>query len=140
MPRIIAIDFGLKRTGIAVTDDLQIIATALDTVQTLELMKYLSDYISKNTIQEIVVGLPMRMHGEVGQLEEHIQKFIQKFKSQHPTIPIFRQDESFTSKIASRAIFDSGIKKMKRREKGLIDKVSATLILQSYMESKSFKI
>lgn len=136
MPRIIAIDFGMKRTGIAVTDELQIIATALETVETKKLMDFLSKYISENNVQEIVVGLPMRMHGEVGQLETEIQKFISKFKKNHPNLPVFRQDESFTSKMASQAIFESGVKKKKRQDKSLIDKVSATIILQSYMESK----
>ena len=100
MPRIIAIDYGMKRTGIAVTDELQIIATALDTVETSKLLDFLNSYISQNDIQEFVVGLPMRMHGEVGQLEVEIQKFIQKLTNKHPSIPIFRQDESFTSKMA----------------------------------------
>lgn len=138
MPRILAIDYGMKRTGIAVTDELQIIATALDTVETSKLFEFLGKYLSENNVQEIVVGLPMRMHGEVGQLETEIQKFITKFKKNHPTIPVFRQDESFTSKMASQAIFQSGAKKKKRQDKSLIDKVSATIILQSYMESKGF--
>lgn len=138
MARIIAIDYGMKRTGIAVTDELQIIATALDTIETSKLIEFLDKYIAQNSIQEMVVGLPMRMHGEVGQLEVEIQKFIQKFQEKNPCIPIFRQDESFTSKMASQAIFESGIKKKKRQEKGLIDKVSATIILQSYMDSKGF--
>lgn len=138
MARIIAIDYGMKRTGIAVTDELQIIATALDTIETTKLFDYLDKYIAQNSIQEMVVGLPMRMHGEVGQLEVEIQKFIQKFQEKNPSIPVFRQDESFTSKMASQAIFESGVKKKKRQEKGLIDKVSATIILQSYMDSKGF--
>lgn len=138
MPRILAIDYGMKRTGIAVTDELQIIATALDTVETSKLFEFLEKYLSENKVQEIVVGLPMRMHGEVGQLETEIQKFISKFIEKHPTIPVFRQDESFTSKMASQAIFQSGAKKKKRQDKSLIDKVSATIILQSYMESKGF--
>lgn len=136
MPRIIAIDYGMKRTGIAVTDELQIIATALDTIETSKLFPFLEKYFSENAIQEIVIGLPMRMHGEVGQLETEIQKFIETFKTKFPTTPIFRQDESFTSKMASQAIFNSGAKKKKRQDKSLIDKVSATIILQSYMESK----
>jgi len=136
MPRILAIDYGMKRTGIAITDELQIIATALNTVETPELFEFLDKYISENNIQEIVVGLPMRMHGEVGQLETEIQKFISKFKEKHTAIPVFRQDERFTSKMASQAIFDLGTKKKKRQDKSLIDKVSATIILQSYMESK----
>jgi putative Holliday junction resolvase len=139
MPRIIAIDYGMKRTGIAVTDELQIIATALDTVETSKLIPFLEKYFSENNIQEIVVGLPMRMHGEVGQLETEIQKFISTFKEKFPNIPVFRQDESFTSKMASQTIFDAGIKKKKRRDKSLIDKVSATIILQSYMENKDFR-
>lgn len=138
MPRILAIDYGMKRTGIAVTDELQIIATALDTVETSKLFEFLGKYLSENNVQEIVVGLPMRMHGEVGQLETEIQKFISKFIEKHPTIPVFRQDESFTSKMASQAIFQSGAKKKKRQDKSLIDKVSATIILQSYMETKGF--
>lgn len=138
MPRIIAIDYGMKRTGIAVTDELQIIATALDTIETSKLFPFLEKYFSENNIQEIVVGLPMRMHGEVGQLEEEIQKFIGKLKEKFPNIPILRQDESFTSKMASQAIFESGLKKKKRQDKALIDKVSATIILQSYMSSKGF--
>jgi len=135
MPRIIAIDYGIKRTGIAVTDELQIIATALDTIETQNLFVFLDKYISENNIQEIVVGLPMRMHGEVGQLETEIQKFITKLKEKHSGIPVLRQDESFTSKMASRAILESGAKKKKRQDKALIDKVSATIILQSYMEA-----
>lgn len=138
MPRIIAIDYGMKRTGLAVTDELQIIATALDTIETSKLFPFLEKYFAENNIQEIVIGLPMRMHGEVGQLEVEIQKFIGILKEKFPTIPIFRQDESFTSKMASQAIFDSGIKKKKRQDKSLIDKVSATIILQSYMSSKGF--
>jgi len=136
MPRIIAIDFGMKRTGIAVTDELQIISTALDTIETKNVIEFLKKYIGENNVQEIVVGLPMRMHGEVGQLETEIQKFIAKLKINHPDLPIFRQDESFTSKMASQAIFESGVKKKKRQDKALIDKVSATIILQSYMDSK----
>ena len=136
MPRIIAIDYGMKRTGIAVTDELQIIATALDTIETSKLIPFLEKYFSENKIQEIVIGLPLRMHGEVGQLEAEIQKFISTFKEKFPEIPVFRQYESFTSKMASQAIFQSGAKKKKRQDKSLIDKVSATIILQSYMESR----
>lgn len=137
MSRILAIDYGMKRTGIAVTDELQIIATAVDTVETSKLFDFLNNYISENKVQEIVVGLPMRMHGEVGQLETEIQKFISRFKEEYPRIPVFRQDESFTSKMASQTIFMTGAKKNKRQNKALIDRVSATIILQSYMERKN---
>lgn len=127
----------MKRTGLAVTDELQLIANPLDTVPTEKLNDFLQKYLTENKVQEIVVGLPMRMHGVVGQLEVQIQKFIDGFQKDHPEIPVFRQDESFTSIMASKAIFESGAKKKKRRDKSLIDKVSATLILQSYMESKT---
>jgi len=136
MPRIIAIDYGMKRTGLAVTDELQLIANPLDTVETGKLFEFLQKYIAENNVQEIVVGLPMRMHGEVGQLETEIQKFIANINQNFPELPVFRQNETYTSIIASRAIFESGAKKKKRMDKSLIDKVSATLILQSYMESK----
>jgi len=136
MSRILAIDYGTKRTGIAVTDELQIIATALDTVETQKIHDFLNKYIAENNVQEIVVGLPVRMHGEIGQLETEIQKFIQKFSQNHPNIPVFRENEMFTSKLASQTIFQSGAKKKKRQDKALIDKISATIILQSYMETK----
>lgn len=138
MPRIIAIDYGMKRTGIAVTDELQIIATALETVETSKLMDFLNKYLTENNVSEMVVGLPVRMHGEVGQLETEIRKFIHRVNAKFPQLPIHRQDESFTSKMASQAIFMSGAKKKKRQDKSLVDKVSATIILQSYMESKHF--
>lgn len=137
MSRIIAIDYGTKRCGIAVTDELQIIATALETVQNDKLLEYLSRYIAENNVQEIVIGLPVRMHGEVGELEKDIQQFIQKFQKAHPNIPVFRENEMFTSKLAAQTIFHSGLKKKKRQDKALIDKVSATIILQSYMSSKN---
>lgn len=137
MPRIIAIDYGTKRCGVAVTDELQIIATALETVDNAKLLDFLDQYIAQNNVQEIVVGLPIRMHGEVGQLEVDIQQFIQQFQKKHPQIPVFRENEMFTSKLASQAIFHSGLKKKKRQDKSLIDKVSATIILQSYMASKN---
>lgn len=138
MPRIIAIDYGTKRTGIAVTDEMQIIATALDTIETSKLIDFLVKYIPESNVGEMVVGLPMRMHGEVGQLETEIQKFIHRVMAKFPQLPIKRQDESFTSKMASQAIFMSGAKKKQRQNKSLIDKVSATIILQSYMENKGF--
>ncbi|MFA5619443.1 MAG: Holliday junction resolvase RuvX [Weeksellaceae bacterium] len=137
MPRIIAIDYGKKRTGIAVTDELQIIATGLTTVETQDLFDFLGKYIAENPIQEIVVGQPVRMHGEIGQLETDIQLFIQKFQEKFPEIPVFRENESLTSKMASQAIFNSGAKKKQRKDKALVDKISAVLILQSYMNSRS---
>lgn len=136
MPRILAVDYGKKRTGIAVTDELQIIASPLETIETHKLFDFFRVYFSENNVQEIVVGLPMRMHGEVGELEEDIKIFIKRFKKNFPDIPVFRYNETFTSKMASQAIFDAGIKKKKRQDKSLIDKVSAAIILKSYMDSK----
>lgn len=136
MSRILAVDYGKKRTGIAVTDELQIIASPLETVPTHQLFDFFQKYFSENNVQEIVVGLPMRMHGEVGELEVDIKRFIKKFKESFPEIPVFRYNETFTSKMASQAIFNAGIKKKKRQDKSLIDKVSAAIILKSYMDSK----
>ena len=132
--RILAIDYGKVKTGLAETDPLQIIASALETVPTKDLMPYLEKYISKEQVSDMVVGLPMRAHGVPGEIEEDIQKFIQKFQQKFPDIKIHREDESYTSIRASEAIFMSGTKKKKRRDKTIIDRVSATLILQSFME------
>ena len=132
--RILAIDYGKVKTGLAETDPLQIIASALETVPTKDLMPYLEKYISKEQVSDVVVGLPMRAHGVPGEIEEDIQKFIQKFQQKFPDIKIHREDESYTSIRAAEAIFMSGTKKKKRRDKTIIDRVSATLILQSFME------
>lgn len=136
MGRIMAIDFGMKRTGIAVTDELQLIASPLDTVETNRLVDFLEKYFNENQVQEIVIGLPIRLHGEVGDLEVEIQKWVKQFQLKFPEIPIFRENETFTSKMASDAILLSGAKKKKRQDKSLIDQVSATIILQSYMQKK----
>lgn len=132
--RILAIDYGKVKTGLAETDPLQIIASALETVPTKDLMPYLEKYISKEQVSDVVVGLPMRAHGVPGEIEEDIQKFIRKFKEKFPELKIHREDESYTSIRAAEAIFMSGTKKKKRRDKTIIDRVSATLILQSFME------
>lgn len=136
MARIMAVDFGKVRTGLAVTDPLQIIASALETVPTKELFSYLENYFKTETVSDIVFGLPVRAHGVPGEIEKDIQEFISKFSKKFPEITIHRQDESYTSIRASEAIFAAGIKKKKRRDKTLIDRVSATLILQQFMESK----
>lgn len=133
MSRILSIDYGKVRTGLAETDPLQIIASALDTVATKELFKYLDLYLGQEDVKDVVIGLPMRAHGVPGEIEEDIQKFIKKFSNKFPNIQIHREDESYTSIRASEAIFAAGTKKKKRREKGLIDRVSATLILQQFM-------
>lgn len=136
MGKIMAIDFGRKRTGIAVTDDLQIIASGLDTVETATLMKFLQQYFAENKVQEVVVGLPVDLKGNLSEIETDIRKFIGEFENQFPGITVHRLDERFTSKIASFFISQSGKSKKKRQDKSLIDKVSATLILQNFLENK----
>ena len=132
--KILAIDYGKVRTGLAETDPMRIIASALDTIATTDLFNYLAAYLSNENVKDIVIGLPMRAHGVPGEIEEDIQGFIQKLKEKYPQITIHREDESYTSIRASEAIFLAGTKKKKRRDKSLIDRVSATLILQQFME------
>ena len=136
MGQILAVDFGKKRCGLAATDDLRIIASGLDTVETSVLMEYLKKYFEKNSVDELVIGLPMDLKGNMSEVEQDIQKFIEEFKSEFPEVSVVRFDERFTSKIASYFISQSGKNKKQRQEKGLIDKVSATLILQQYLEQK----
>jgi len=136
MGQILAVDFGKKRCGLAATDDLRIIASGLDTVETSVLMEYLRKYFEKNTVDEVVIGLPMDLKGNMSEVEQDIQKFIEEFKNEFPEVSVVRFDERFTSKIASYFISQSGKNKKQRQEKGLIDKVSATLILQQYLEQK----
>jgi putative Holliday junction resolvase len=135
MGRLLAIDYGTKRTGIAVTDELQIIASGLTTVSTPELIAFLKDYISKEAVDKIVVGLPKQMDNTDSESEVFIQKFLVKLEKQIPNIPIVRVDERFTSKMAFQTMIDSGLSKKQRRNKALVDEISATLILQSYMSS-----
>ncbi len=136
MGQILAVDFGKKRCGLAATDDLRIIASGLDTVETTALMKFLRNYFGENSVDEVVIGLPTDLKGNMSEVEEDIQKFIEEFKSEFPEVSVVRFDERFTSKIASYFISQSGKNKKQRQEKGLIDKVSATLILQQYLEQK----
>lgn len=140
MAKIISVDYGTRRCGIAETDDLQIIASALTTVSTKEVHQYLNDYCAKNEVEAAVIGLPMRMSGELNEVEEHILAFIKKFSARHPKIRIERINEAFTSKLAMQAMIQSGVGKKKRREKGNLDKISATLILQQYLENKRNKL
>ena len=136
MGQILAVDFGKKRCGLAATDDLRIIASGLDTVETSVLIEYLKKYFEKNTVDEVVIGLPTDLKGNMSEVEEDIQKFIEELKNEFPEVSVERFDERFTSKIASYFISQSGKNKKQRQEKGLIDKVSATLILQQYLEQK----
>jgi putative Holliday junction resolvase len=133
MARILAIDFGEKRTGIAVTDELQIIASGLTTVQTPELIPFLIEYTQQENVELILVGKPKQMNNEDSQSESHIQSFLEKLSKKLPNIPVEREDERFTSKMAFQTMIDSGLKKKQRRNKALVDEISATIILQSYL-------
>ena len=136
MARILAIDYGLKRTGIAVTDELQIIASGLTTVKTNELLSFLKDYISKEKVELFLVGEPKQMDNTASESETLILPFLDKLEKLIPNIPIKRIDERFTSKMAFQTMIDSGLKKNQRKNKALVDEISATLILQSYLYSK----
>ena len=137
MGRIIALDYGKVRTGIAVTDELQLIASGLTTVNTKELLIFLKNYLEKENVEAIVVGEPRQMNYEASESEALIIPFLAKLKEQFPKLKIERQDERFTSKMAFQTLLDSGIGKKKRENKSLLDKISATLILQSYLEAKN---
>lgn len=134
MGRIVALDYGKKRTGIAVTDILKITANGLDTIETPKLWDFLLNYITKEEVEALVVGEPTRMNDEPSEIEKSIIPFVNRFKKQFPEIPVYRQDERFTSKLAMQAMIAGGVKKMARRNKALVDKVSATIILQSFLE------
>lgn len=136
MARILAIDYGSKRTGIAVTDELQIIASGLTTVLTKDLLTYLKKYTTKKPVELFLVGEPKQMDNTPSESEELIIKFLLKLEKEFPNIPVKRVDERFTSKMAFQAMIDSGLKKNQRKNKALIDEISATLILQSYLYSK----
>lgn len=133
-----AIDYGTKRTGLAVTDPLRIIAGALETVETKQLEKFLADYFSKNDVDIIVLGKPSQMNGQPSETMRFIEPLAGRLRHAYPDKEIVLYDERFTSVIAQRAILDSGIGKMARRDKALVDRVSATIILQSYMESLEY--
>lgn len=138
MGRLLAIDYGRKRAGIAVTDELQIIATGLATVPSHELMAFLKEYLSKEPVELIVVGEPRDMMNRPSEASRFIEPFVKKLKSVFPAMEVKRFDERFTSKMAHQAMLDSGLKKKKRQDKALVDTLSATLILQSYMQSIKF--
>jgi len=133
-----AFDYGTKRIGIAVTDPLQIIATALTTVHPEDIWNYLKNYMQTEVVSTFVVGKPLQMDGTDSESASHVLGFVRKLKREYPNIPVFEVDERFTSKMASSAIAQSGMKKNKKQNKGLVDTVSATIILQTYMDIKSF--
>jgi putative Holliday junction resolvase len=135
MGRILAIDYGKKRTGIAVTDALRIIATPLDTVATTELIAFLKSYLLKETVDEFVVGMPKTLKNEDSEIAPLVRKFVEELKAMFPDKAIHLADERFTSSMAMRAMIEGGMKKKDRRDKANVDKISATIILQSFLES-----
>lgn len=135
MARILAIDFGLKRTGIAVTDPLQIIAQGLTTVESPKLIDFLKDYISKEPVELIIVGDPKNFDDTETHATPLVREAIKKIEKAFPLIPLRTIDERFTSKMASRAMIDMGMKKKQRRNKALVDEISATILLQEYLQS-----
>jgi putative Holliday junction resolvase len=136
MGKLLAFDYGLKRCGVAVTDELQIIASGLDTVASSDIFKWIENYLKTESVEGFVVGLPLQMNGKPSESTEIIEKFVAKLKHNNPDIPLYRVDERFTSKIAFNSMIDSGLSKKKRRDKALVDEISATLILQNYMASR----
>lgn len=135
MARIISIDYGKKRTGIAVTDPLKIIANGLATVATCELMDFLKAYLAKEQVERVVVGEPRQLNGDPSENFARVQQFVVRWKKEFPDIPVTYYDERFTSVLAHRVMLDSGIGKKARRNKALVDEISATIILQDYLGS-----
>lgn len=141
MARILAFDYGKKRIGVAVTDPLQMIANGLDTVSPQKVMNFIADYLAKEQVELFVVGLPKTMRNEASESMQYIEPFVQKLKAKYPNIPVEMFDERFTSVLAHQAIIEGGVKKKERREnKELVDMVSATIILQSFLESRRFRM
>ena len=135
MPRILSIDYGLKRTGLAVTDPLQIIATGLTTVESKQLIPFLKDYFSKEQVELIIIGEPKNLDDSATHATPLVEKCIKDLQKNFPTMPIKKVDERFTSKLASRAMIEMGMKKKQRRDKALVDEIAATIMLQDYMSS-----
>ena len=136
MGRILSIDYGKKRTGLAVTDPLQIIANGLATVSTHELFDYLKQYVNKESVECIVIGEPRQPNGQPSENLARVQQFVNRWRNAMPDIPIEFYDERFTSVLAHQAMLDGGLKKKARQDKGLVDEISATIILQDYMRSR----
>jgi putative Holliday junction resolvase len=133
MPRILAIDYGLKRTGIAVTDPLKIIATGLTTIESKQLLQFLKDYFSKEEVELIIIGEPKNLDDSDTHATHYVNDIVNKIEKAFPTHPIKKVDERFTSKMASRAMIEMGLKKKQRRNKALVDEIAATIMLQEYL-------
>ena len=137
MARILAIDYGTKRVGVAVTDPLGMIAGALATVETPRIFDFLNEYLKVNDCNRLVIGYPLTLRNEPAEVTREIDRFIERFVSLYPYIEVIKYDERFTSKLAFDTILASGIGRRKRRDKAVIDRISATIILQNYLESIS---
>lgn len=138
MPRILAIDYGIKRTGVAVTDELQIIASGLTTIPSATAITFLSDYFSKEEVIKVLIGEPIQMNGQPSESTALIEKFVMQFKTAFPEMKVERVDERFTSKMAMQTMVASGLKKKQRQNKALIDEIAATIMLQDYLTRKMF--
>lgn len=138
MPRILAIDYGMKRTGIAVTDEFQIIATGLTTVPSETTIAFLTDYFAKENVATVLIGEPKQMNGQPSESAALIEKFVEKFQNAFPEMKILRVDERFTSKMAFQSMIDSGLKKKQRQNKALVDEIAATIMLQDFLTRKMF--
>lgn len=136
MPRIIAIDYGQKRTGIAVTDELQIIASGLTAIPSEEVIPFLKDYFTKEDVIKVLIGEPLQMNGQPSESAPLIEAFVTRFKTAFPDMKMERVDERFTSKMAFQTMIDSGLKKKQRQNKALIDEISATIMLRDYLSRK----
>ncbi|MFT3902089.1 MAG: Holliday junction resolvase RuvX [Niabella sp.] len=134
MPRVLCIDYGLKRTGIAVTDPLQIIATGLTTIDSRQLITFLKDYFSKEAVEKILIGLPKNWDDTDTHATPLVEKAIKEIKKHFPAIPLETVDERYTSKMAKDAMLEMGLKKMQRRNKALVDEIAATIMLQEYLQ------
>ncbi|MBR6962769.1 MAG: Holliday junction resolvase RuvX [Prevotella sp.] len=137
MARILSIDYGKKRTGIAVTDPLQIIAGGLATVSTSTLFEFLTDYVAREPVERLVVGKPMQPNGQPSENLQRVEQFVNRWRKAKPEIPVDYYDERFTSVLAHRAMIDGGLRKKARQDKALVDEISATIILQDYLRSRS---
>jgi len=136
LARILSIDYGKKRTGLAVTDPLQIVPGGLVTVSTSELFKFLQEYTAREEVERIVIGEPYQTGGQPSENLQRVRQFVEKWKNKRPDIPIEYVDERYTSVLAHRAMIDGGLKKKDRQNKALVDEISATIILQTYLDSK----
>lgn len=136
MPRILAIDYGIKRTGIAVTDELQIIASGLTTIPSETIIPFLKDYFSKEKVSTVLIGEPKQMNGLPSESTPIIEKFVEIFSTEFPEMKVIRADERFTSKMAFQTMIDSGLSKKQRQNKGLVDEIAATILLQDYLTRK----